>query len=59
MKLIDEAGRERTTLQALSASSGSGSIVGGWLWQIDGPGRYELLISYEGIGTFTRQILVQ
>ncbi len=58
VKLIDDTDRERPLLQAQSGSS-SGSVVGNWLWQIDGPGRYELRISYEGVGIITREIVIQ
>lgn len=56
LKLVDDADRERTMLQGQYGSSGSGAIQGSWIRLLDTPGRYELRISYEGVGSLIRQI---
>jgi hypothetical protein len=54
--LVDAAGTERRLLQGGYASSGGGASQGTSIWMLDAPGRYELRISYEGVGSLTRQI---
>jgi hypothetical protein len=54
VRLYDSAGREQLMLQSSGSSSGRRS----WIWMLDAPGRYELRIAYEGVGSLTRQLEV-
>lgn len=51
-------GRERQGLQA-GTREDHGAIVVIWMWQVDGDGRYQLALSYEGAGRETREIDVR
>jgi hypothetical protein len=56
VKLFDDAGREQVSLQSTGSSAGSSTQRGQWIWLHDNPGRYELRIAYEGVGSLTREI---
>lgn len=55
MKLYDGAGREQQSLQGGGSSTGGPQHLSS-IWLRDAPGRYELRIAYEGVGSLTRQI---
>jgi hypothetical protein len=58
VKLFDDAGREQTLLQSSGSSTGSATQQRRWIWLLETSGRYELRISYDGIGSLTREIRV-
>jgi hypothetical protein len=58
VKLLDDAGREQAPLQNSGSSTGSATQRRRWIWLLETSGRYELRISYEGVGSLTREITV-
>jgi hypothetical protein len=57
--LMDRAGDERRLLSGGGGSRGNASSLRQqWLWEITGPGRYELVLTWEGRGTLTRTLVV-
>lgn len=54
--LVSDVGSERQLLRGQSGSSGSAKVAGTWIWLLDAPGHYQLRISYEGVGSLTREI---
>ena len=54
--LLSDAGREQTLLQSSGSSTGSATQRRRWIWLLEKSGRYELRISYEGVGSLTREI---
>jgi hypothetical protein len=58
-RLMDPAGNECRLLSGGGGSRGNAtSLSQGWLWDITGPGRYELVLTWEGRGTLTRTLVV-
>ena len=55
VRLLDARGVD---VQSLSSemSSGLGSENGHWRWLVTTPGRYRLVVSFEGVGQFERTI---
>jgi hypothetical protein len=59
VRLIDSGGQERRLLSGDGGSTGSGGTARQqWLWEVTGPGRYELVLTWEGRGTLTRTLVV-
>lgn len=54
--LVGDVGDERLLLQGQFGSRGTGNVAGTWIWLVDRPGHYQLRISYEGVGSLTREI---
>ena len=60
VRLIDPGGQERPALAGRSGTAGSGNAMHHeWLWEVTGPGRYQLVLTWEGRGTLTRTLVVQ
>ncbi|MGH2492793.1 MAG: hypothetical protein ACRDF9_14955 [Candidatus Limnocylindria bacterium] len=60
VRLFDPAGHERPFLSGGGGSGGNASSFRQqWLWEITGPGRYELVLAWEGRGTLTRTLVMQ
>ena len=58
-RLFDSAGHERGLLSGGGGSGGDGGLLRQqWLWEVTGPGRYELVLAWEGRGTLTRAFVV-
>jgi hypothetical protein len=55
VRLLDANG---TAVQGLSGemSNGLGSVTSRWRWLVTAPGRYRLIVSFEGVGQFEREI---
>lgn len=58
-RLIDASGQERRLLSGSGSSNGTTSLTRQWLWEITGPGSYELVLTWEGRGTLTRTLVVR
>jgi hypothetical protein len=55
VRLVDAGGVDVPGLSS-EMSSGLGSETGSWRWLVTEPGRYRLLVSFEGVGQFERPI---
>jgi hypothetical protein len=59
VRVMDSSGRE---LRSLSGGGGSGSTANTVrqesLWEVTGPGRYDVVLTWEGRGTLTRTLVV-
>jgi hypothetical protein len=59
VQLMDPAGHESRFLSGGGGSSGDArSLRQQWLWEITAPGRYELVLTWEGRGSLTRTLVV-
>ena len=46
-------------LKLNDVATGSGNAMHHqWLWEVTGPGRYQLVLTWEGRGTLTRTLVV-
>jgi hypothetical protein len=60
VRLIDSDGHDRPALSGGGGSTGSANTLHQqWLWEVTGPGRYQLVLTWEGRGTLTRTLVVQ
>jgi hypothetical protein len=57
-RLFDSGGDERRLLSGGGGSGSASSLGQQWLWETAGPGRYELVLTWEGRGTLRRTLVV-
>jgi hypothetical protein len=57
VRLVDRSGQQR---QSLSGGGGGGAnaLRYQYLWEVTGPGPYQLILTWEGRGTLTRTVVV-